>query len=484
MRIPRLPLLLALALLGSAAGPLALPRACADDLKDARKAFRGALSAADWKQRRDAYMEVADWDDPSMVEDVLDALVRETNPAVVRTGIGVLAGYASDASQARLVAEVRKGHGRRRMLVLLALARQRGGASVPILLEILQGKDGPAAAQAALALGARHELSAVPHLVALLGRKDWQLRRAAGLALAELARPPAPAPEAGAQPPAQAAHGPVPEALRAPEVTSALVAALGRAEGVDRQALIAALEAIHGRTLGYNLAAWKLVAAGKEVDEKTLAKRVYPPAAFGIPLYGQRIVLVYDDSLRSGDPHRFGSGDRLLELCKVPGSDRPIFSARILTVGQFARAHFLRCVADMPSKTHFEVITFNAIVRPLFGRFVAAGGARRKAVQELFDSIRPDDGIATYDALNTALDTGGATDAKAWKHGPDEIVFTTCNEPTVGDIKEADVIAAAISLKARMRMVRIHTVGIESHPYSMMRTIARETGGIYRNDYK
>ena len=88
-----------------------------------------------------------------------------------------------------------------------------------------------------------------------------------------------------------------------------------------------------------------------------------------------------------------------------------------------------------------------------------------------------------YDAMIEALDLGGSKDGAAWTKGPDEIVFTACNAPNEGEIKDPDVVAAAIALKARIRMVPIHTVGVETHSYTMMETIARETGGVYRKLY-
>ena len=479
---PRRPPVLLLCLLLLGLGPARQARA--DDTQEVRKAFRAALAQEDWKARREAYLGIADYDSREVVDEILDALAREENPAVVLTGVGVLAGFVSEGAQAALTEALRKGKSDRKAYVLMALARQRGDASVPILTETVQGKDPVSAAQAALALGQKEVEAAVPHLVGLLGHKDWQLRRAAAMGLRAIAQPPPPKPKPGEEAKAKDFKWPVPESLKAPAVTQALVAALGVATGVDRQAIVAALEAIHEVDLGLNLAAWKLVAAGKEVDERTLRKREHPAAAFGIPLYGERIVLIYDNSLRAGDPHRFGSGDRLLELCQVPGSEKPIFSARLLTVGQFAQAHVERCIRDMPSGTKFDLITFNETIKPLFGRFVGASAANRKLVDDLFETLSPDNGIATYGVLNEALDMGGAGLAKAWKKGPDEIVFVTCNQPTTGDITDADVVGAAIALKTRLRMVRLHTVGIESHPYAMLETMARETGGVYRNYYK
>ena len=473
-------LLLCLLLLGL--GPVR--RAAADDTKKVCKTFRTALRRADWKAKRAAYLAIADRDSGEVVEEILDALAREENPAVVIAGIGVLAGFATEGARAALVEAVRKGKSNRKAYALMALSHQHGDASVPILTETVQGKDSVSAAQAALALGQKEVDASVPHLVGLLAHKDWQLRRAAAMALRNIAQPHAPRPRPGEETKAKAFKWPVPDFMRAPEVTQALVGALGIATGVDRQALVAALEAIHEVDLGLNLAAWKLVAAGRQVDERTLGKREHPPAAFGIPLYGKRIVLIYDNSLRAGDPHRFGTGDRLLELCQVPGSEKPIFPARLLTVGRFAQAHYERCIRDMPSGVEFELITFNETIKPLFGRFVGANAAKRKFVDELFETIRPDDGIATYGVLSQALDVGGSNLAKSWKRGPDEIVFVTCNQPTRGDITDTNVVAAAIALKARLQMVRVHTVGLESHPYDMLATMAKETGGVYRNYYE
>ncbi len=456
--------------------------AVADDAADARKAFRAAVRAEDWKLRKEAYFTIADYDSAEVVKEILTAMGREKNPAVLLTAIGVLGGLQSEGAQEELIRQFGKARGTRKLYVLLVLARQKGDLAVPVLLETVRGKDAPAMAQAALALGEKEVEEAVPDLVRLLRHKDWQVRRAGAMALRRLAQPPPPKPKKGEQPDPNF-RWPVSDALKAPEVTQALVAVLGSSKGRDRRDALHALDAIHDKQFGDNVAAWKLFAQGKEVDERTLRKRKRPAHAYGIPLYGQRVVLIYDNSLRSGDPHAFGSDDRMLEVCEVPGS-RPLLHMRLRTVGQFAQAHYKRAILDMPKGTKFELIHFNEIVHSVFGKFASAGTASRKVVEEVFTEMKNDNGIASYTALETALDTGGGTDAKAWKKGPDEIVFTTCNVPTHGEIKEADVVGAAIALKARLRMVPIHTVGIETHPYAMLETIARETGGVYRNYVK
>ncbi len=457
----------------------ALRRAEADDTKDALKAFRSASRAKPWKDRRDAYLTIADFDGAEAARAVLDAAVREQNPAVVLTALNVLADFGSEGAQGALATALGKSKGTRKMYVLMALARQSGDKAVPLLLETLRGKGAPAIAQAALALGRREVQAAVPDFLRLLRHKDWQVRRAVAIGLRRIAQPPPPKPEKG-KPADPQFRWPVPEALAAPEVTQALASALAASRGRERRDIIQALDAIHDKDLGDNVAAWKAVAEGREPDEKTLAQRVRPPYAFGVPIYGKRVVLIYDNSLRSGDPHKFGSDERLAEVCEVPGS-RPLLQMRLRTVGQFVQAHYRRCIHDMAKGTKFELITFNETVRPTFGKFASASKTSRKAVDALFEGLQNDNGINTYGALTEALDMGGAAESKAWKRGPDEIVFMSCNIPTAGEIQEADVIGAAIALKGRMRMVPIHTVGVLSHAFNMMRTIAAETGGIYRN---
>jgi hypothetical protein len=312
------------------------------------------------------------------------------------------------------------------------------------------------------------------------------LRAAAARALRDLATPPPPKLPPGATP-AQIAglpkKLPVPDWMKTPEITAALIKSLQASSGRERGDIIAALEAIHEKEYGLNVAAWKKVAAGEEVDARTLRKRVYPPHIYGIPLYGRRIVLLLDNSLRTGDPHRFGSGKRLLELCEVPGG-APLLAMRLLTVGQFSAAHFKRCISKLPKGVKFELALYDAVVHPVHMKLVSANGGTKKLAHLAIDESEPDDGIATYPALTYALDIGGSKDTVAWKKGPDEIVFVTSNVPTAGDIKDGDVVGAAIAMKARLRMVTVHTIGIESHPYDMLRTIAEESGGVYRNYYE
>lgn len=223
-----LPVLLPLALLLLLLPPGAQPLAHADT-KAAVKEFKQAQKAEEWKARREAYLVAADYDSDAIAKALLDALTKEENPAVQLMGLRVLAGLQSEGARGRLVQEAKKARGTRKQYVLMALARQRSDAAREILLATVQSKDGPAVAQAALALGRSEVQEAIPHLVTLLAHKDWQVRRAGGMALAAIAQPPPPKAEPG-KPVPKDFRWPVSDALKAPAVSEALIKALETGE--------------------------------------------------------------------------------------------------------------------------------------------------------------------------------------------------------------------------------------------------------------
>ena len=156
-----------------------------DDLGNAKaavKEFKKGLKAERWQDRRDAYLTVADYDSGPVAKAVLDAALKEKNPAVRLNALRVLGGLASDGAKAYLAAEAKKARGARKQFVLMVLSKQEGEDVTALLREILKGKDGMTIAQAAIALGESEAKEAIPDLADLLGHKDWQVRRAAAMA--------------------------------------------------------------------------------------------------------------------------------------------------------------------------------------------------------------------------------------------------------------------------------------------------------------
>ena len=421
----------------------------ADDWDAMLEEFQSGQKSEDWRARRDAFSYLSNYDRPEAVKEILSALAREGNGAVLLGGVEALSAQKSLGSRAVLFEAARKGTGEERLLVLLALAAQAGPDVGALLREVAQGNSAPAAAQAALALGSEKRPETVPVLRKLLGHRDWQVRAAAARSL-------------GAQ--------------EDPAAVPDLAAALAVAKGRDRADLVAALEKLSGQAFGNDPAAWKKLAQGTPPAE-IRARPDLPPSAFGIPIYGERVVIVLDNSLRMGDPHPFDT-ERLRTLCDVKDGD-PIPWFRMQTNAQFAHAHVRHLIQGLPKGSRFELITFNEVVRETFAALAGAGAATRKTAFDVLAALETDNGIATYDALLRALDIAGGREGAAWKSGPDEILFVTVNVPTAGEVKEVDVVGPAIGLRARLRMVPIHTVGIHNHPYEMCRAIAERSGGTY-----
>lgn len=426
-----------------------------EDWKRAKKDFKKGIRSEDWRTRRSAYTDLAYFDNGDAVKEILSAFAKEQNPAVVLGGIEVLAAYKSNAAGEALTKALKKSKGMRKLYLLMTLERQPGESGKELLLEVLRGKDRMASAQAALALGKKKVVEAIPDLKTLAVSKSWQLRAAAARAL---------------------------DALLAQDAVGDLAKSLEMSKGSERGPIIRALTELTGEKFGADASAWKKLASGVDGDE-IRAKPVKVPHVFGIPIYGRRIVIVLTNSQHNENPHRFGTGERLEELCQVPGS-RPIVHTRLVTVGMFIRAHAKRLLSDMPIGTYGELLIFNTTVTTLWSKLTSLNGSTKKVAKEAIDGAVPYAGMNHYDALIQALDIAGAKDTAAWKKGPDEIIFTACNVANQGEIKEPDVVAAAIAFKARMRMVPVHTIGVGAHAYEMMKLIAAETGGVNKNLYE
>ncbi len=472
VRVPAVPFVLLVACLVGHA-----PVARADDWDDARKAFRQAQRAGTPPQRADAWSALATFDSAASVAEMLSALAKEEHPVVLRTALRTIAGVRSDEARAAFDAGFAKASGEQRLLMLATMVDQRPSPeSDALLIRELAGKDPPSVALAAHALGRRRALTARDALLDALRHADGRVRSSVAWALQGLATPPPPAPGPGDPDPAQP---PAPEAMREPAVRAALVRALfAEGAGAERGPLLAALRRITGQDYGLDAKAWASLLAGTEAS----AIRARPPGVphvFGIPIHGRRIAIVIDKSMRFDDVHPFDE-ERLRSLCEVPGG-RAIAHFKLLRVRHLVFAHVARLVEDLPSGSEVEVILFNQSVDPVFGRLTKVNAAARKTLSEAFDGMQVNDGIASYDALDAALGLGGASSPVRWKKGVEEVVFVTVNMPTKGAIVEPTEVAAAVTLKARLAAVRIHTVGILTHPYDLCRGLAAETGGLYRD---
>ena len=473
--LPRLALALACVLLPVL---VAAPHASADEWGDAKKAFRRTQKSEEVAVRRDAYLDLLNFDSGEAAEEALTGMLKEgkrvdASPAVLLAGIQALSTFISEGAQQVVVDAVRKGRGERRLYALLALADRAVGGGEELLLEVLAGKE------AAVALGRRKAQAAVPRLLELLESDAWQLRAAAARAFELMAG------EAVLD--AQTAKmvlPPLPAWMTANlnDLLAALAVSLGSATGSARGNIVSALVRLSQQDYGYDVESWKRLAAG--TDPKEIEPRPVPvPYIVGIPIYGERVVLVIDTSTCTDDTHPFQDIDRLKAVCQVPHA-RPVAWYEVRTTKQFFAAHARRLINDLPSRGQkFEVIAVSQKIESVFEKLTPCNAGTQRQATTFIAELAVGGGPDHFQGLTRALDVSGAKDRIAWSLGPDEIVLMTCSIPWAPGDPSATVgqteVGAAIGLKARLRMVPIHSVGVGPHPYEMMRILADQTGGRY-----
>lgn len=449
----------------------AAPPAAAEDFSSTRREFDRYRRSESWQERAQGYDLLAAWDGAEAVDEILKALASESHPAVVRHGIRTLAAFGTDDASRALGDAVRKARGDPQLYALLALEHHRGPGATDALAEALASKDSAVVAQAAIALGAKQARSALPDLLALLAHKEWQVRAAAARGLRLMAGP-----VPGPVPPGKTPEPFLPAWLAPDQVAPGLIAALEQSQGADRRDLVAALERLSGKALGYNPPAWRAWLAATP-DDRLPRKPLPVPHFFGIPVYGQRVVVVLVNNVQLDKPHPY-SPERLKEVCEVPGA-RAVTWIRIRSLKQFVQEHVARFLADFADAGgKVEIITTGPRIASAFGKLRAAA-ASRKVMTDLIEGLPLAAANDTYGALVAALDVSGSKDSVAWLKGPDEVLYVSCAPPWLAEVTDPDEAGWGIGLKARRRLVPVHTVGVGPHPGPMMQHMSEWSGGVY-----
>lgn len=454
---------------------LAPPSVLADEISDAKKEFKQLGRSESWKDRAAAYDSLAMIDSALAVDEALKALVKEKNIGVVVAGIRMLSGLVSEDAIAALRETAAKPKGNRGFYAIVALADMRGTAGQEELLALLEGtKDLPMAAQAAVALGKKQIHAAVPQLVRLLGHKAWQMRTAAARGLLLMAGP---IPDRTK--PEEKGKPWVPASLDVDALVGPLVTALAAAQGSERRPMIHALERLTQQDFGYDPAAWRAFAAGAKPDQIRRKPKKVPYIA-GLPVYGKRVIFLIDNVTRTDDAVPFDNKERLKELCEVPDARRvPWFN--IKTIRDFMHAHLLRAVMDLPKRgVKFEVVIIGNKGHLTFGKLQGASPGSKKKIATMLEKLKVESGNDTYAAMRDALDISGKKDSAAWSKGPDELIYLNCTVPWLAsEVEDEDVVGAAMGLKARRRMVPIHTIGVGPHARGLSGALTGLSGGVY-----
>ena len=110
----------------------AAPRAAADEWGDAKKAFRRAQKSEELSVRRDAYLDLLNFDSQDAAEEALAGMLKESkrsdaSPAVLLAGIETLATFLSEGAQQVVLEAVQKGRGEQALLRAPRAGRPTGG---------------------------------------------------------------------------------------------------------------------------------------------------------------------------------------------------------------------------------------------------------------------------------------------------------------------------------------------------------------------
>ena len=384
----------------------------------------------------------------------------------------------SEEGQAALLKAAVSGKGLRRVLALVAMQSQRGDYGKETLIKLLADKEFQVAGLAAMALGDKQVPEAIEPLVKMLSHSEWQLRTAAARGLELLAgERPKPTVKDGKIVPDKKPKPWVPAFYDLKKVVPPLVKALAKGVGSERFAILKCLHRLTKQEFGLDLPAWRAYVAGTDPKEITRRPK-HPPSLFGVPLYGQRIVVIFDHSNPTDDPHPFKDPARMREICTLPNGKR-IPERKLVKRIHLLQAHTKRMIYDLPKSAKFEIVMMGKDVERLMGKLVAASPGNKKKARAALDELKLVNGSDSFTALHEALDVAGKKELHAWKKGPDEIVFMSCGVPWLADVTDQESIGADIGLKAMARFVPIHQIGVGTHPWAMMQEMARRSGGQY-----
>ncbi len=450
--------------------------AAADDWTDTRNQFRAYLRSERWQDRASAYQTLLDHDGTKAFQEALASALKEKNPRVVLEAMKVLGEFRSEPARAQFLKDLARPDSKKGELLLMALAGVKGTFGVDRLIQVLNGKEALPAALAANALGAKASEAGLGPLLGSLGHKEWQVAAAAvrGIKAMSWSEMTVPDKKKGEEPKPK-----MPDWFDEKKVIWPLMDALEKATGVLRGDLVDALQTITRKDYGDNHEAWVAHARDQDITEEILFKRKHPPYFFGVPIYGRRVVIVFDASVLTENVHPFTKRERLQELCRVPGGrDVPWF--KLQSIKQFSSAWVKRFIQDAPTKRRFfEVIFSGKKPAPVFGKLQKLSPSTKAQAIEEIDKLSAQNDNDILAVMSLALDLSGAKDSAAWKKGPDEICCVYSSVPWRAAETDPEVVGAAIGLKARRRQVKIHAVGVHEYAYNMMKLFAEQSGGRY-----
>jgi hypothetical protein len=243
--------------------------------------------------------------------------------------------------------------------------------------------------------------------------------------------------------------------IREPAAIDDLIQLLGRVEGEVRGDISQYLAEVTRQQHGLDAAAWGKWWAGAKADFKfpPLARAFAAPAAagdnrssyYGLPLFAERVVFVFDTSGSMG-------GARL----------------------EAAKRELAKAITTLPENCSFGIVVFNTRVASWQKQLVLATQANKDAAARFVGALVAREQTATYDAL-----------AAAFNFDAEAIYLLTDGEPTTGRVVNASDIVASISRGNLARRLSIYVIGIgvgpEGGPFdAFLSELAKRNFGQYR----
>ncbi|MFQ5845751.1 MAG: HEAT repeat domain-containing protein, partial [Planctomycetota bacterium] len=330
---------------------------------------------------------------------------------LVLEAAAILREFSSDAAVAALEDAARKGgHPVQRQVVVSALGRSGLERSVPLLLELLDVRDGRVRAHAVRAL---EPFVGVPgvidRVVELIDDEGWPVRLGAYRVMV------------GA-----------PMRVAVPF----FVRAVRRERGEMALAVDNYLEALTGQSFAGRTLAWRQwwdenrrafgLGAFRRVEKKALPKGAETRARFfSVPIESERLVFCIDLS---------ASMEKKMALEDPVTNELLRTYALPATRLGYAKAELIRAVRELPDGARFNIIAFSDRARRFSGRLERVDRAsRRRALDWILDQ-EVGDLTNIWESLHVAFNgfLGTTAGVQAFRDLPDTIVFLTDGRPTRG----------------------------------------------------
>ena len=400
---------------------------------------------------------------------MLSIVPQDEGADVVREAIRVLAKFKSPETVARMTEIFLKQYKKdweSRALTIQAIAKLGNEASRPAIEAAFKDKDPRVQQAVCRAVGAANRSEFKDHCVRLLKHKVPIVRGAAAMALAKM--------RAEDQMPA---------------IFNMFVADMSARARYD--AWIAMKELSLEKTKKFDPEDWvkwweeqrDSVAEG----EKNPWGASFPRAKgdgkaywFRMPVGSDRLAFVFDCSLRINNAFLID----IVAQRKLPKEQRIPNFFTVKTRWSLLQAFTNELLKRLPDKTQLAFVFFSneLAVFPESGKLLKLNKKARAVVKtHLDEGVKRSGTAGIYDGLEKGW--GWLKDGEAatnFRKGADTILFATCSNPTAGKHKnKPDRIADQCWRIAVTRGVRFQVVGIQNHAYEMLKSMAKDSFGLY-----